>query len=380
MIKILKNIDKKLFFTSIILFAFGLVMIYSSSNVTAYMLNDASPGRYFFKELIFIITGFIGACFLIRFNTKSYSILSWIATIALGIIIVCLVMYGTVTNGATNWIGYNGFGIQPSEFSKVFIIPLLATYYEANKKDNDNIKKMYFPLLIVAGVTLSIVLQNDYGTALIFLCVAMVAFFISPVSKRLKKYVLIAGAASVALLAILLLVGGDKILSEDKLARFDYSNPCEKYITTGNQLCNGYIAINSGGLFGKGLGNSTQKYLYLPEAHTDFIFAIIIEELGIAGGVALFLLYIYLLMRIIVVGKKSLKTSHSVICYSIAFYLFLHIMINIGGVLGIIPITGIPLVFMSYGGSFCWCTIIALTFVQRIAYETNKKNKELQNS
>jgi len=89
----------------------------------------------------------------------------------------------------------------------------------------------------------------------------------------------------------------------------------------------------------------------------------------------LFLMYIYLILRIIVIGKKSQKTSHSLICYGVAIYLFIHIFINIGGVLGIIPITGIPLAFMSYGGSYCWCIIIALTFVQRIAYETNKKLK-----
>lgn len=375
MIKILKNIDKKLLFTSIILFAFGLVMIYSASNVTAYMLNDASPGRYFFKELIFIITGFIGACFLIKFKTKSYSVFSWIAIIGLGATILCLVIYGTATNGAYNWIGYNGFGIQPSEFAKVFIIPLLATYYENNAKYSDNWQKMYFPLIIVAILTGFIVMQNDYGTALIFLALSMVIFFMSPVSKKLKNYVLITGVVAVLLLAIAIIFGGDKIIPKEKLERFNFSNPCEKYITTGNQLCNGYIAINSGGLFGKGLGNSTQKYLYLPEAHTDFIFAIIIEELGIIGGIGLFILYIYLLLRIIVIGKKSLKISHMLICYGVAFYLFLHIVINIGGVLGIIPITGIPLAFMSYGGSFCWCTIIALTFVQRIAYETNKKIK-----
>lgn len=373
--KILKNIDKKLLFVSIILFAFGLIMIYSASNVTAYMLNDASPGRYFFKQTLFVITGFVGASFLIKFRTKSYSFFSWIATIGLAITILCLAIYGQATNGAQNWIGYNGFGIQPSEFAKVFIILLLATYYDINKIDNNNWKKMYLPLLLVGAITLFIILQNDYGTALIFLCLAVAVFFLSPVSAKLKKIVFAVGAISVMTLTLAIVFGGDKVLPKEKLERFNFTDPCQRYLTTGNQLCNGYIAINSGGLLGKGLGNSTQKYLYLPEAHTDFIFAIIVEELGIVGGMVLFGLYMYLILRIIVIGKKSLRSSHMLICYGVAFYLFLHIFINIGGVLGLIPITGIPLAFMSYGGSYCWCIIIALTFVQRIAYETNIKNK-----
>lgn len=373
--KILKNIDKKLLFVSIILFAFGLVMIYSASNVTAYMLNDASPGRYFFKQTLFVITGFIGAGFLIKFKTKSYLLFSFIASIGLAITILCLAIYGQATNGAQNWIGYNGFGIQPSEFAKVFMIPLLATYYEINNKDNNNWKKMYLPLLLVGAITLFIILQNDYGTALIFLCLSILIFFLSSVSPKLKKIVFALGFVSVLVLSVAIIFGGEKVLPKEKLERFNFTDPCERYLTTGNQLCNGYIAINSGGILGKGLGNSTQKYLYLPEAHTDFIFAIIIEELGIIGGVILFALYIYLILRVIVIGKKSLRSSHMLMCYGVAFYLFLHIFINIGGVLGLIPITGIPLAFMSYGGSYCWCIIITLTFVQRIAYETNIKTK-----
>ena len=374
MIKIIKNIDKKLLFLSVILFAFGLVMVYSASNVQAYMF-DAAPSRYFFKQLLFILSGVVAACFIIKFKTKSYSLFSWVAIIGLAVTILCLVIYGHATNGAYNWIGYKGFGIQPSEFAKVFIIPLLATYYEANIKNNDDFKKMYFPLLIVGIITFFIILQSDYGTALIFLALSIIIFFMAPVSKKLKKIVFFTGLGAVLILAVAIIFGGDKIIPKEKLERFNYFDPCSRYLTGGNQVCNGYIAINGGGFFGKGLGNSTQKYLYLPEAHTDFIFAIISEELGIVGGLVLFALYILLILRIIVIGKKSYKISHTLMCYGVSIYLFLHIVINLGGVMGLIPITGIPLPFMSYGGSFCWSTILALTFVQRVAYETNKKNK-----
>lgn len=371
MIKFLRYCDKKLLLYSLILFAWGLIMIYSASNVTAYM-NEAYPGRYFMKELLFLGLGLIISFIICKFHTKSYSFLSWVITFILAGIIACLALYGTAVNGAYNWIGYNGFGIQPSEFIKVSIIVLLATYYEKNIKDNDDIKKMLFPYLFVFLIFGFIVLQKDYGTALIFLCVTIFIFFISPVSPRIKKIVFGVGSALVILFLGAVLIFQDKLIPMDKLQRFDYFDPCSKYLTTGNQLCNGYIAINGGGLLGKGLGNSTQKYLYLPEAHTDFIFAILVEELGIVGGIALFVLYFLLLVRIVAIGKKAKKESHKMICYGIVFFIFLHIAVNIGGVLGLIPITGVPLPFISYGGSICWSLLISLAIVQRIAYETNK--------
>ena len=201
-------------------------------------------------------------------------------------------------------------------------------------------------------------------------------FFFSPVSKKIKVKMFSIGFLLLAFLGLILLVGGDKIIPEDKLARFNYDNPCSRYTTTGNQLCNGYIAINGGGLTGKGLGNSTQKYLYLPEAHTDFVFAIYVEETGVLGAVILFALYFLLLVRIIVIGKKSSKIGNSLICYGVSFYLFMHIMVNLTGVLGILPMTGVPLPFISYGGSICLSVLLALTMVQRIAYENNRKLKK----
>lgn len=372
MIKKIKYMDKKLLIASILLFSLGLVMIYSASNVTAYMLNETNPGRYFTKELLFLITGIIGCIILLSFNTKSYALGSWLLTIAMGISIFCLIIYGKATNGANNWIGYKGFGIQPSEFAKIAIIPLMATYYEQNIRNNDNFKRMIIPLLVAAVITILIVLQKDFGTALIYMILSVTIFFLSPVSTRIKKGIFKIGIVGILFLAALVMVGGDKIIPQDKLERFNYNNPCSRYLKEGNQLCNGYIAINGGGVFGKGLGNSTQKYLYLPEAHTDFIFAIFVEELGIIGVVVLFLIYLFLILRLVATGKKATKPSHALICYGVSIYIFLHIAINLGGVLGIIPMTGIPLIFMSYGGSICWCTLIALTMVQRVNYEMKK--------
>ena len=164
---------------------------------------------------------------------------------------------------------------------------------------------------------------------------------------------------------------------QEKFARqynrfVDFGNPCseEKFYTSGNQLCNGYIAINNGNWKGLGLGDSTQKYLYLPEAYTDFIFAIIVEELGFIGGTITLIVMFICLWRIYLIGRNAPDPYGRLVCYGVFWYLLLHVIINLGGVFGLIPLTGVPLPFLSYGGSFMICTIMALSIVQRINIET----------
>ena len=371
--KILKKIDKPLLIISIILFTVGLITIYSASNVTAYMLNEANPGRYFMKESIFLFAGLIICLLFILIPTKKYGGLSWLATIAVAGVIVVLSVLGQVINGMSAWVNYNGLGIQPSEFAKIAIIPLIATFYDKNYKYRKNFNIMMVPMVVAMIVAGTIIFQGDFGTALIFIGLCGLMFFVSPVSNRIKLRILGVCLIGAALLAILISTGGGGLIPKEKLERFNYKDPCSRYITTGNQLCNGYIAINGGGLTGKGIGNSTQKYLYLPEAHTDFIFAIFVEETGIIGATGLMILYFALLLRIIVIGKKSPLISNRLICYGVCFYLFMHIVVNLTGVLGIMPMTGVPLPFMSYGGSVCWCTLLSLTMVFRVSYENNSK-------
>ena len=177
-------------------------------------------------------------------------------------------------------------------------------------------------------------------------------------------------------LAVFGLKFGYKIIPQSKLEssyrwnRFIYTNPCDRYEeNSGYQVCNGYIAIDNGGLFGVGPGKSVQKYMYLPASHTDFIFPIVVEELGVISGVILILLYMLLIGLIFRVALRTRNLQNSLICYGIAIYFMLHIFVNLGGVLGIIPLTGVPLPFLSYGGSFCITIICSFAIVQRINIE-----------
>lgn len=371
MAKVLKRVDKPLLIIAIVLFMTGLITIYSASNVTAYMLNEADPSRYFMKESLFLAGGIIVCLGFILIPTRHYGPFSWLATFAIAGVIVVLSILGQVINGMSGWINYNGLGIQPSEFVKIAIIPLIATYYDHNYRYRNNFKLMMVPMVVAMIVAGTIVFQGDLGTAIIFVGLCALMFFFSPVSVRIKYRVFGIFLIFAAILAIFLVSGGGGLIPQDKMARFNTKDPCSRYITTGNQLCNGYIAINGGGLLGKGIGNSTQKYLYLPEGHTDFIFAIFVEETGLIGASLLMIAYFALLLRIIVIGKKSPTIAKSMMCYGVAFYLFMHIVVNLTGVLGIMPMTGVPLPFMSYGGSICWSTLAALTIVLRISYENN---------
>ena len=164
--------------------------------------------------------------------------------------------------------------------------------------------------------------------------------------------------------------------------RLTYKNPCTRYTEdTGYQVCNGFIAINNGGLFGKGLGNSSQKYLYLPEAHTDFIFPIMVEELGLVFSIFFILGYMFILYRIFRIAKQSVNLRNSIICYGVGIYMFLHIIVNFLGILAVIPLTGVPVPFLSYGGSFTVNLILCMFIVERVAVENKvtKTREEIKN-
>ena len=376
--KILKNLDKPLLLISIILTVIGLIMIFSASNVTAYMKYSASPYRYFMKQSIFLTISIIVSLFFIKFKTKSYSIIMPVATYTVMGMLAFILVYAQAKNSSIRWIDLGFFSIQPSEFAKIVVLLWMASFYDSHEKGLGNYATVLYPLVISGIIGLLIMIAPDLDTTVIYVLIVASIFFLAPISKEIRNKLLliILGIGIIGLISIF--SSGGNILTPGQQERLvNFGNPCssEKYYTSGNQVCNGYIAINHGGLTGVGLGNSTQKYLYLPEAHTDFIFAIIMEELGLVGAIAIFVLYFLLIGRIIKIGKESNTTRGFFICMGVAVYIVLHITINLGGMFGLMPTTGVPLPFMSYGGSFCMCLVFDLTAVQRVNIE-NKMYKE----
>lgn len=375
--KVVRYIDKPLLIISVILFLFGLIMIFSASNVTSYM-SGGSAYYYFIKQAIFLGISAIVCMIMIRFNTKVYGIISHILLLIAIAVLVLLLIYGKATNYAISWIQLGPITIQPSEFIKIIMIIWMARYYEMNEKKLNNWLVSSIPLLVGMGITFLIVCQPDLGTAIIFALLVGSIFLAVPIPKKVKTNIVISIIFIAIGVAAFLLMAGKTLIHERQLERFNFTRPCDRLLDTGNQVCNGYIAINNGGLTGVGLGNSTQKYLYLPYPYTDFIYTVIVEELGVVVGIALIIVYMYLLYRILKIGKQSYTNRGAILCYGVATYIFLHIAVNLMGLFGLMPMTGVPLPFVSYGGSFTLCLMVGLTLVQRVNIETKIREQKFR--
>ena len=373
--KILRYIDKWLLLVSVVLFVIGLVMVFSSSNVAAFMRYSTSPYRFVIRQGLFLLAGVIFSLIAIRFSTKFYGFISWPGLLAITVILAVVLLYGKIVGGASSWFDLGPFKLQPSEFAKIIMIVWIASFYDINKNKLNTYRVSLFPLVLCAIIVILLMLQPDLGTAIIFAGIVGFIFLIVPIDIKIKYRTILIVVIGAVIGAIIVVNQGNNLVFQHQIERLDFANPCseEKFYDNGNQVCNGYIAINNGGLFGRGLGNSTQKYLYLPDSHTDFIFPIIVEELGLLFGIFILLLYIFLLARIIIIGHDSYNNRNAIMCYGVAFYIFLHIVVNLMGVLGLMPMTGVPLPFLSYGGSFTICLVVALTIVQRVAIENNTR-------
>lgn len=376
MIKKLKYLDKPLLIVTILLFVIGLVMVFSASNVTAYMSQAVSPYNYFFRQSVFLVAGIILFIFMIPFNTYVYGKVARPFLLFNIAALVALLIYGSAKNQAISWFDLGFVSIQPSEFVKVITIIFLADYYEIHKKSLDGWIATLYPIGICIAIAGLIFVQPDLGTTIIYSAIVAIIFFSVPIAKEIKYKISFVAIALLLLGGFAIMSMGKNILEDRQKERFDISNPCAKILSNGNQVCNCYIAINNGGLMGVGLGNSTQKYLYLPEPYTDFIFAIIVEELGVVTGVIILLLYLIVLFRILLIGRQSPTNRGAILCYGIAAYIFLHITVNLLGIMGLMPMTGVPLPFMSYGGSYTICLIAALTVVQRVNIDTKLYNEK----
>ncbi len=381
--KLFSKMDIPLLLLTIFFIVVGLVMIYSASSVSSVVRYGYEPYHFFVRQAIFVLVSLIFCfIFILRVPTRTYQALAWPAVIIIIISLIYLFVNGKITNNAISWYDLKFFSLQPSEFAKSILIVFSAVYY--NKLYYRKVKNIYSYLIplgfgvIIAGL---VAMQPDLGSAAIIGGIVFLTFISIPiVQNNLLKFIKIF-AVAIVLAVIVILYSGNGILNSMQMDRLTFQNPCSRYTeTTGYQVCNGFIAINNGGLFGVGLGNSTQKYLYLPESHTDFIYPIIVEELGLIFGIFIIIAYFIMLLRILKIARNSENLRCSVIAYGTFWFLTLHILINLLGVLALIPLTGVPLPLLSYGGSFTVNIIVMLFLVQRVKIENeiNKTKREIK--
>lgn len=376
-----KNMDKVLFLISLILFIFGLINILTASSREAVVNSGVSMTYYFRKQLVALILAFGLANIIYLMPTKKYYNFTFLLYVVFLILTAYLVVWGREINGAKNWLVFEKLhiSVQPSEIMKIIIILALALLFEKyykplkdklTQKNKLNHIYIYIVICFLAPMLL-IFLQKDFGTMFVIFLIAGTLYLTSPINARDKgKLILYALVLGLGGIGIILGAKGSLLTDAQKARLTNFFRPCDTYETGGYQVCNCFIAINNGGLFGVGPGKSTQKYSFIPEPHTDSVFAIFAEEYGVLGAFVLFFFYLIIVKRILNISSKATTIRGRYIALGVAVYIMCHIVINLGGIFGLIPLTGIPLPFLSYGGTYAITLMSAIAIVERIHIES----------
>lgn len=353
--------DFILILSTMLLLAIGLIMVYSASAVWAdYKFSDS----FFFakRQFLFATLGIV-AMFIIM-HVDYWVLKKW----SKPLLILCFVLLvlviipgvGMVRNGSRSWLGVGAFSIQPSEFIKLAMIAFLAKFLSERQRYITTLKKGLLPSLSLVFLGFGIImLQPDLGTGTVMVGTCMIMIFIA--------------GARVSHFAVLGMIGvagfiGLVISAPYRVARItSFLDPWQDPLKSGFQIIQSLYAIGPGGLFGLGLGESRQKFFYLPEPQTDFIFAILAEELGFIGGSLILLLFALLLWRGIRIALGAPDLFGSFLAVGIISMIAIQVMINIGVVTGLMPVTGITLPFLSYGGSSLTLMLMAVGILLNIS-------------
>lgn len=351
--KIRNNAHLFLLFLSVGLVLFGLIMIYNASSFEAFQVFG-DKFYYVQNQAIWAFFGFLTLIFLSFFSYKNFRALALPMLIinTLLLIIVLIPGVGTQVLGARRWINIAGFSFQPSEFLKVTLTIYIAAWLENKRSVWPFVSVIFFLLVLIA-------LQPDLGTAIVIVSTAFAVYFVS--GGSLKRLLLFIGVALVSGLVFI-------FSSEYRQSRIlTFLNPSLDPLGKSYHVRQILIALGSGGLFGLGLGQSRQKYQYLPESTTDSIFAVIAEEVGFFGAgilIAFFLLLVYLGFKI---ARRSKDRFGQLLATGLASWIGIQALVNFGAMVSLVPLTGIPLPFISYGGSSLIAAMASIGILINIA-------------
>lgn len=372
--KIIKAYDYPILITVVALCLFGLVMVYSSSMVWAVMRYGYDPDFFYRKQRTALILGLLAMTFFMFFPYKIFSKPKFLMSMMLGMCFVLLLVFmiGHTAGNAQSWFKVGIFALQPAEFSKlVMIIYIAAMYGKRQKKINQIDKAVLPPIVFLVVICFLIAIQPDFGTAAIIFTIALT--MIMSCGMSIKNFMKLFGFVAIIVVAIVLLFvitgNGDLIFTTKRLDRFTVLlNPFDpvRAQKESYQLVNSLIAIGSGGIWGLGLGNSNQKYGYLPESHTDYIMAIIAEELGLFGVLFVILSLGFIVLRGLRLAMKCKDPFGSLLLIGISSMIGIQTFAIVGGISGIIPLTGVPLPFISYGGSSLILLLISIGIMQNV--------------
>lgn len=359
--------DRWLMLGAVAILAIGLLMVASASIVISDRIYH-QPFHYLYRQIVFLSAGMVLILLLLRIDTE-YIYRSSPALLILSFMFLLMVFIpglGRTVNGSTRWINLVFFRFQAAELVKLFLVIFIASYI---KRHYDNLEKDFStfvrPLILLAVAGGLLILQPDFGTATVVMATGLGMLFLARV--RLWQFALLLGLVLLALVVL-------SVSAPYRLQRLTtFLNPWATQFDGGYQLTQSLIAFGRGGWFGVGLGESVQKLFYLPEAHTDFLFAVIAEELGLIGVLSVIALFTLIIVRGFIIAKAALKEDKlfaGFLAYGLTLWLALQAVINIGVNAGALPTKGLTLPLMSAGGSSLIVSCMLLGLLLRIDHET----------
>ncbi|WP_284140936.1 MULTISPECIES: FtsW/RodA/SpoVE family cell cycle protein [unclassified Virgibacillus] len=366
----LKYFDFTLIIAPLLLAAFGIVMIYSASMVSA-IVEGFEATHYLFKQMQWFFIGLGGFIFCSIFPYKYYQKLMKIIVLGILALLISVLIFGEVRGNAKSWFVLGPISLQPSEFAKIGLIMYLASVYSKKQAYINEFNKGVLPPLILTGVMLGlIVMQPDIGTAAIIFLIACSVIFSSGI--RLKHLLLL-----ILIGVITLMVALPNMVTDVRVSRFTGAyQPFNAPDDAGYHLIQSYLAIGGSGLSGEGLGQSVQKLGYLFGAHTDFIMAVIAEELGFLGVIIVIGLLATIVLRGIFIARKCEDSFGALLAIGISSMIGIQAFVNLGSISGILPITGVTLPFVSYGGSSLLVLMVSMGIMNNIAMSIKKREQE----
>jgi cell division protein FtsW len=352
--------DKWLFTATLVLVCASLVMVYSASAVIA-MERFRQSTYFLFKQATFALVGLVLMPILMRLDYRRYRqpAVIWTATALVGIALVA-VLFGPRINGARRWFGIAGVGVQPSEFAKIVVIFFVAAILERRMDRIDDLRYSLFPVAIALGVVVGLImLQPDLGTALSIIVIVGAMIFAAGISYR---YILGLLLVSLPAASVVLMSAGYR-----RRRMMVFLNPWQDPLGDGFQVIQSLIAVGTGGVFGRGLMAGVQKLFYLPYPETDFIYAVIGEELGLAGATVILACFCVIAWRGLRTAMRAPDRFGAFLALGLTTMVTAQAFFNISVVLGLLPTKGIPLPFVSFGGSSLLVSMIGMGILLNVS-------------
>ena len=361
------SLEVQLWIEVSLLVAFGFIMIYSASSIPA-LKKFADPNHYMKRQLICIGIGFPLILIISRASYRVYQkytgamLLTTFAVLAL----VLVPGIGAEINNARRWFRFGGFLMQPAEFAKVVWVVFLS-FALVKKQDRIKVSRVSFwPFMVLCGIMSALLLkEHDFGTT--FMIALLTAIMLAVGGAPCRNFLYMVPIAAAGLYRFVYLVP----YRRERITAF--MNPWVDPLDSGYQLIQAWIAVGSGGFFGKGLGAGKQKLFYLPESYTDFIMAVVGEELGFVGIVVTCIMFLFLFRTGLRISRQAPDLLGSLMALGLTMLLSLQALLNMGVVLGLVPTKGMPLPFISYGGSAFTANCIAIGLLMSIARSSEKR-------